>query len=150
MSELKDPFDDVDPKTESQADYGFDARQNARLQQAAAPMHVLDAHGVEVKESFNPENEREFPTTVWVDGTAVHLHQKVHEHPESDSFGAFGDMDDGEDDVTEWTVVDLSDGEVTLTNVGGWDRRRTLSHEKFSNGPYEPVLLTDGTPRWGY
>ena len=51
-------------------------------------------------------------------------------------------------DVT-WTVVDLTDGTVTLTVVGEWSKRRNVPFETFPD-TYEPLTLTDGEPSWGH
>ncbi len=144
-----DAFNDVlDPKVQSKADYGVSAKRKAMLSQCAAPLHVLDAKGVEVPHrEYNPEDATEYPHTVECDGVTVHLHQNVKESSE-DVFGDFGAADEDTDDVT-WTVVDLTDGTVTLTVVGDWSTKREVPFEDFDEN-YEPIYLSDGQPRWGY
>lgn len=145
-----DAFDDfgIDPKTESKADYGPSAQRKAALQQATAPMHVLDAHGVDVPgQEFHPEDHREYPTTAEIDGVRVHLHQDVKER--DDGVDAFGDFGAAEDDDVIWTVVDLTDETVTLKVVGEWSKSREVPFGEFAE-EYEPLHLSDGQPQWGY
>jgi hypothetical protein len=136
------------------------------------PAHVLDAVGFNVPgQVFNPENAREYPTTKECtsdneassdeastnssstmtsengESVRVHLHQDVREDMD-DSFGDFGAVCEDTDDVV-WTVVDLTDGTVTLTVVGEWRKRREVQYSDFAED-YEPITVENGVPRFGY
>jgi hypothetical protein len=117
------------------------------------PPHVLDAVGFNVPgQVFNPENAREYPTTKECtsessESVKVHLHQDVREDMD-DSFGDFGAVSEDADDVV-WTVVDLTEGTVTLTVVGEWGKRRNVEYSEFAED-YEPITVENGVPRFGY
>jgi len=146
-------------------------RKNA-IKEACVPPHVLDAVGfTDPCSSYHPENAREYPTTKECtsekeassdeastnssstmtsedsESVRVHLHQDVREDMD-DSFGDFGAVSEDADDVV-WTVVDLTDGTVTLTVVGEWSRRRNVEYSEFADN-YEPITVENGVPRFGY
>jgi len=146
-------------------------RKNA-IKEACVPPHVLDAVGfTDPCSSYHPENVREYPTTKECvseketssdesstnssstmtsegsESVCVHLHQDVRENM-VDSFGDFGAVSEDTDDVV-WTVVDLTDGTVTLTVVGEWGKRRNVEYSEFADN-YEPQYLADRQPKWGY
>lgn len=152
MDTKTNTFDDIDPKTESNATNGVSARRKAWLTDCAVPYSTLQANGVDVPHreyADGPEDVRDYPTTVtFDDGSRVHLHQDVREVSEDDAFGDFAAVDEDTEDVV-WTVVDLCDGTVTLTVVGDWGQRRDVPVEAFPD-EYEPLHLADGQPRWGY
>lgn len=152
MSKANNPFSDIlDPRTESKASHGVAASRKAELSKYEAPLSALDAHGIEVPHrTFKPEEATEYPTDQhFDDGATVHLFQDVREQSNSDeAFGDFGAAEDDTDDVV-WTVVDLTDGTVTLTVVGDWGKRREVAFEGFLDD-YEPLFLTNGAPRYGY
>lgn len=160
----------IDPKTQSKSTYGCSIERKQMLVECDAPLHVLDALGVEVPHrEFNPEDAYEYPTTVEfedsqdessqssssensneLDGTRVHLHQDVRETSD-DEFGDFGAAEEDTDDVV-WTVVDLMDETVTLTVVGEWSKRRHVPFEDFTD-EYEPITCTTPVgevPQFGY
>lgn len=159
-------FDDVlSEREQGKADYGVSARRKAQLSSYDAPLHVLAANGIEVPHrDFNPEDAQEYPTTQELpdvedsqgessarndsseknrEGSRVHLHQDVREQSE-DVFGDFGSAEEDTDDIV-WTVVDLTDGSVTITVVGDWTKRRDVPVEEFAD-EYEP--LTADTERY--
>jgi len=141
--------DSIDPKTRSKAENGVDASRKVMLCECGAPFHVLDSLGVEVPHrDYNPEDAYEYPTTVELGDTRVHLHQDVREDSEDD-FGNFGAIEEDTEDVI-WTVVDLTDETVTLTVVGDWSKRRHVPFEDFTD-EYEPITCTVpvGTDEWG-
>jgi hypothetical protein len=138
-------FDDLDPKTESKADYGVPASRKARLAKARVPLSTLDHLGVDVPHvDFNPEDGFEYPGHVRLpDDTRVALHQNVREVSDDDGFGNLGGVttedEDDEDDIV-WTVVSLADETVTVTVVGDWGRRRDIPFEEFPD-EYKPLTV---------
>jgi hypothetical protein len=148
MATNTNAFDDIDPKTESKSSYGVSAARKAQLSSYDAPLHVLDAKGIDVPHrEFHPEDATEYPTTITCGDTRVSLHQDVKEQS-TDAFGDFGAAADDTDDIT-WTVVDLTDGTVTLTVVGDWGNRREVPVEEFAD-QYTPITTTNGVPQFGY
>ena len=145
----------LDPALKGKADYGASAARKGLLSRAAAPNHVLAAHGVEVphRTYLSDADDRVDRTTTAVitDSSGatvrVHLHQDVRE-ADDDGFGSFGAAEEDTDDVI-WTVVGLDDGVVDLTVVGEWSKRRSVPFDEFADD-YEPIYLSDGQPRFGY
>jgi len=153
MTTKDNPFSDID--TNSLNSGGVSAKRIQHLGEYDAPLHVLDAAGIDVPHrEYNPEDATTFPTTVQCEGSSetvrVSLFQDVKEDMEN-AFGDLGSAEDEEDDVV-WTVSDLSDGTVNLMVVGEWSQRREVDFETFAD-EYEPVTVeTDHgeIPRYGY
>lgn len=149
-SENDHDYGGLDPRTKNSAASGVSAARKAELSAMNAPLHILDALGIDVPHrDFNPEDATEYPTTQHFSEKSVHLFQNVREAMET-GFGDFGPIDDEEDDDDVlWTVVDLTEESVTLTVVGDWGMRRNVPFENFEDN-YDPVVLTNGRPQWGY
>ncbi len=153
MSKSESVWSDcIDPKTKSKSENGVEASHKAILSKAGAPLHVLEELGLEVPHrDYNPENAEEYPTTIHMDGTSVHLFQDVREDMDED-FGNFGAIEDDNDDDVIWTVVDLTDGTVSLKVVGEWQKQRKVPFDEFADD-YEPITCETPhgeVPRYGY
>lgn len=115
-----------------------DGVQRPLSQIADAPLHVLDAAGVQTNRDFDPENEQREITTVVLGGRRFHQHQVVMEQTPLDT--------------VEWVVVQCVDNQfgtaVHLANPPSWDRTRTVGADGVRF--FEPQVAADGTPVWGY
>jgi len=166
-------YDGLDPRTKGSADRGVSAARKIELSEMDAPLHVLEQLGIEVESShsedsatetsrsevpevphraFNPKGSSEYPTSQELDdGRRIHLFQDVRESMES-TFGDFGSVDDDDEDDVVWTVVDLTDGTVTLKVVGQWGKSRDVPFEDFADN-YDPITVETAhgeVPRYGY
>jgi hypothetical protein len=163
FSDVTDAYG-LDPSTESYATNNTspDAGLKARLQQVTVPLHVLAQKGViDMDElgmrSFLDDHEDavEWPSIVRIDDpedprgyVPVHLHQRIRERTEDNSFGSFGAVED--DDTVEWTVVRLTEQSVIMRNQPDWAKKREVPHEEFLS-EYEPLTVDDGRfPKLSY
>jgi hypothetical protein len=139
--------DGLDPRTASSATtYGDVAHQRWVNHVAAAPLHLLAAHGMATPgHTFDPDDQRETKTTRELpDGSRLHQHQRVHE-PVDDAGGPLAGMTDT--DPTVWLCVDVDP--ITVTVIGDWGKRRTISPEAFVD-EYEQATTSDGEPVFDY
>jgi len=147
---MSSAFDDIDPRTESKAEYGVAASRKVELSNYGAPLCTLDAHGIDIPHrDFSPDQATAFPSThTFNDGTTVNLFQDVKEvDDEDEAFGDFGAADDDVEDVI-WTITSLEGDSIVMKVVGDWSRREVPKDEFTDN--YEPLWLDNGAPQIGY
>jgi hypothetical protein len=73
-------------------------------------------------------------------GPSVHLHQRITETVEN----ALGTEEVG------WTVVDCTDGTITMRNQPSWDREKTIEPSALCGDTYEVETTKNGNPRFAY